>query len=1032
MKRASFFCCFTIGLSFFTETGFTQSPPIWRNWTPVDGLREVWCSRISMSPNGNVWINHGDVNEISVLDGYTVRVMKNPGMYYVQDWDFSTANIIHETESGHLWTNGPKGLKRFERGEWIHYDIGEISPEGFFPLDADRALILKPAHLSEFNAQTGAFNCISSATESSLERFNHLLKARDGGIWITGEKGLAKLHYDHSSSHSTPLWSEYPFNSQFMFHNLHTPWEGKEGQITGIAYSIGSASRSIVHFNGYQWNILLEPSPDVNFRAGWLDEYDQIWGLEEGVEGTVFCEKNGVKSTIEKEHSLSSRINHEFVASHGVFWLATWLGATRYAPPLWRTPSFLTDQTFYEIHKGPNNRLWFFARDFLGLLENGRWKTYPFPTGFIRGDIMSKWMNILGDGRVALMFFGQKGLLLFDPEKENFSFIRHPRGRYVRTPCSLQSGNLLVLTYKIIETAMDTKNFSIEIFDGMNYKLLLKEEKNWDVGITPFVKEIQAGDYLIVGLDGIGRYKNGEYRLISVDDQYQGHGARCALEVEPGKIWFGEENGIFEYDQNRWKVIRRGLNSVCSMIKAKDGSIWIATGDGILRFFQGSWIEHTFEDGLPKTSIRHIVEDSQGRIFTVSFNQIVSQYYPEADKDCPRAIMNPDNVQVIAPGGKAQFAFTGVDKWKYTKVDRLHYSHRVDTSEWTPFTKERVASYTSLAAGAHRFEVRAIDRNWNISSPISWDFEVLLPWYKEPEFLIIIFIGMVIILLLTGYALNRHLKLGQSLSDLRGANDSLNSLNAKLQETNAQLMQLDQMKTAFVSQASHDLRTPLTAIKSSMDNLVRGVGGGLNERQQSVVTRALRSVNRLTVLINDILDLNRIESGRVVLENTEILFESLVSNTIHENQPAAEHKRIAIQTNGLNEHYPVSVDVGKMERVVGELISNAIKYTPEGGNIEVNLKREHNNVIFKVKDSGIGMREEECEKIWERFYRTKSSQKFAKGSGLGLSIAKELVEMHQGTLNVESAVRTGSTFTMTLPIQAREGENNAGSEDSDR
>jgi signal transduction histidine kinase len=243
----------------------------------------------------------------------------------------------------------------------------------------------------------------------------------------------------------------------------------------------------------------------------------------------------------------------------------------------------------------------------------------------------------------------------------------------------------------------------------------------------------------------------------------------------------------------------------------------------------------------------------------------------------------------------------------------------------------------------------------------------------------------------------------------------LNSMNVELQEANAQLIQIDQMKTQFVSQASHDLRTPLTAIKGSLDNLLMGIAGALNEKQQKVMTRATTSVDRLTNLINDVLDLNRIETGRIVLEKSDIPFKTLVENIINENQPAAEMKHITLNADfgkDLNLH----IDGSKIERVVGELISNAIKYTPNDGCVDVSLSCEDDIVSLSVMDSGIGMTPEECEKIWERFYRTSASIKFAKGSGLGLSIAKELVELHGGTLGVISEQNQGTTFTLRLPI----------------
>ncbi len=135
----------------------------------------------------------------------------------------------------------------------------------------------------------------------------------------------------------------------------------------------------------------------------------------------------------------------------------------------------------------------------------------------------------------------------------------------------------------------------------------------------------------------------------------------------------------------------------------------------------------------------------------------------------------------------------------------------------------------------------------------------------------------------------------------------------------------------------------------------------------------------------------------------------------NENHPAAEIKQITLKAD-LGDEINLHIDGSKIECVVGELISNAIKYTPDKGTVDVNLSCQDNTVSLSVKDSGIGMTHEECEKIWERFYRTAASQKFAKGSGLGLSIAKELVELHGGTMEVQSQQGKCTIFTLTISV----------------
>ncbi len=248
----------------------------------------------------------------------------------------------------------------------------------------------------------------------------------------------------------------------------------------------------------------------------------------------------------------------------------------------------------------------------------------------------------------------------------------------------------------------------------------------------------------------------------------------------------------------------------------------------------------------------------------------------------------------------------------------------------------------------------------------------------------------------------------------------LKETNDQLKKVNEELRQLDKMKTSFVSQASHDLRTPLAAIKGSLDNLSLGVAGELTEKQNKLLMRATRSVDRLTDLINDVLDLNRIETGRVHLEIGEIALRPIVENLVQENKTYANSKNITLKLDAPDEALVIHADPGKIERVVGELIGNAVKYSSEGGSIDVSIQHQENNAVLTVKDSGIGMSKEELNKIWDRFYRTPTSQNLARGSGLGLSITKELVEMHGGEIQVDSEQGKGSAFIVTLPLKKEE------------
>ncbi len=1025
-------------LSLFSEIAWPNLNQHWRYWTAADGLEEMHILWINVEPSGNVWISQGRVEETCFLDGYAISSIPNP--------DPSGNHLpIRESRSGQIWSGTytsraateyyRTGLQQYLREErrWITYEIDEIKsaspsigddPFSFFPVAENRAFFLLSDVLMEFDATTKKARVIKSVDETNLERFNRMIRTRDGSLWIACEKGALKLDGQIDVLDLTSEWIEYPFDYHLGIHNLRYLFEGDNGELYGTAVTVTGEKDAVVRFKAGVWETL-RVADDENV-IGIPGAENSLWVLQgqriyyEFFDPSLLRIEDGRKEVVLGLRALSAPIMVPGIAVQpkGVFWLGSLYarGATRYAPPTWRTPPQIADihESCVDIHEDGEGRIWFVCRRTLVLLENGEWKRYPMPADAYEG------LAHLRDGRIAVSCSGSG--VIFDPETKVFEPVEHPQGRWFEFKGSRKDGKVWV-------SSRDEDTVYLETYDGRSFETIVEREGDWgEVQSLTGLMTTDDGTIWLggVGFYGLARYSNGIYQTFDSSDGFPGGsagGGYCFLDMGDGKIWLGGRNCIYEFDGETFSLIKQKVEAIWSMIKSRDGSIWIGSAAGVSRFKDGSWVTNSAEDGLPDATVRQIFEDSQGRIWVRTFRGI-SLYHPDADDDTPETWMQAGkNAEEIGPSGEAQFAFAGIDKWKYTEEHRLIYSYRTDDGDWSPFVSDTVASVTGLTAGLHRFEVRAMDRNWNIDpEPAVWEFVVLLPWYREPVFLILASIGTLLILLFAGLAYSRHrqvihsnVHLRHTTDELRETTDELQASNEELQTANERLLELDKMKSSFVSQASHDLRTPLTAIKSSMDNLIRGIGGGLNEKQEKVLNRALRSVERLTHLINDVLDVNRIESGRMILEKSKVPFEKLVQDAVNENRPAAEQKRIMLQASGLDTSCSMELDAGKMERVVGELVSNAIKYTPEGGNVEVVLGKEDDTIVLSVKDSGIGMTPEECEKIFERFFRTKASQKMAKGSGLGLSIAKELVEMHGGTLSVESEQGRGSTFTMSLP-----------------
>jgi len=237
----------------------------------------------------------------------------------------------------------------------------------------------------------------------------------------------------------------------------------------------------------------------------------------------------------------------------------------------------------------------------------------------------------------------------------------------------------------------------------------------------------------------------------------------------------------------------------------------------------------------------------------------------------------------------------------------------------------------------------------------------------------------------------------------------------ELAEANVQLLRLNKAKSDFVSMVSHELRTPLAAIKGYASLLASGQFGTLGKPQGERIEKIEKQADLLTRLINNLLDIARIESGRVTMERRPIPLEDLLSGVHDLVHPQLQAKQIryTVDRDGVTE---LLGDAQHLQRVFLNLLSNAIKYTPEHGAIRVALKRDGGSVLASVSDTGCGISTEDLPKLFQEFYRANDAiNQQVRGTGLGLALVKRIVEAHQGQIWVRSEHGKGSTFFISLP-----------------
>lgn len=240
---------------------------------------------------------------------------------------------------------------------------------------------------------------------------------------------------------------------------------------------------------------------------------------------------------------------------------------------------------------------------------------------------------------------------------------------------------------------------------------------------------------------------------------------------------------------------------------------------------------------------------------------------------------------------------------------------------------------------------------------------------------------------------------------------------SKLKAMNEDLTRLNKIRSEFISIVSHELRTPLTAIKEGISIVLDGIDGPINEAQKETLEITKNSVDRLTRLINNVLNFSKIEAGHLEISCEKTNVNQLVAETCSLMKLAIRNKDIIFNCHLTKETIIAYCDADKIRQVVINLIDNAIKFTDHHGEINLNLQKIDHRVMIQVQDTGIGIKEEDQKKIFDMFRQSPNKEMLNNGGfGVGLAVCKKIMEQHGGSINLQSTFGKGSTFTITFPL----------------
>lgn len=525
----------------------------------------------------------------------------------------------------------------------------------------------------------------------------------------------------------------------------------------------------------------------------------------------------------------------------------------------------------------------------------------------------------------------------------------------------------------------------------------------------------------------------------------------CLLQDKRELIWIGTPEGLIVYDtrqQRKLEVLNtdKGLNNnnVVSLVATPTDDVWVGTDNGVSRIVvseddgryqfhiqsydknDGIWSGKFYENAIyctPEgilffggTNGLNYIDSGAVDAFTQSHRQPVftslllfGQQVLTGETYQKRLIL-PDNIcytdeiELDYSQNNITLFFSTLN---YSGNNHINYRYKLhgNDKDWTEGSANGLGqiTYTGLQSGSYTLEVctRTVTGEWTQLSA-TMDIRVLPPYWATwwAKTLYVLLLSVVVLLCYEIWQRRRKEILHRKAEEQR----------------HQQQEELNQMKFRFFTNVSHEFRTPLTLIITPLEALLhRHTDARLQEQLKPIYTNA----QRLLQLVNQLLDFRRLEMGgeHLNLKNGEIV--RFINEICHSFKDMAEEKQVSLTFDSRVEHLYISFDGDKVYKIIGNLLSNAFKFTSAGGNISVDISIDSDEryVCITIKDTGQGISEEELYHIWKRFYQAEAQEKSPsiKGSGIGLHMVKEYVEMHQGHIDVESQLGDGTTFAVYLP-----------------
>jgi len=996
-----------------------QSSSSWRVYRAVDGLAESACLSVTFSRPGRVLARHYYISSVDELDGYSVTNFPAP----------ETANgRFYGSPGGQVWTVVPEGLQEWRDNRWVLHPVPEIASEFYqgasrvidpiplVPVRHGYVLFLTRNGLMAFNADSGGASSnqvICSSAEAGLGRFSGLTVARDGGLWISAERGLVRTHVPLRDLRPGSPWRQFGIPEDFSGRKLQQPLEDVEGGVTAVAEDANGKLRVVARLDGSgEWSA--RTLSTERLRYAWRGPDQTSWA----VTINSLLTWKGADAEPQENDDISPRQFFDVALEPGgAFWLATSEGLYRWAPPVWQAPQVapVLPGPVHALAADAQGAMWILDGEMLSSVRGGVSQRFPLPQAWRRSLGNAHSLYGLRNGSMLI----DSGGRLFEHQTASGSSrtFGDPENDRLRALGTVHDGSLWVQRSRPDAPAV------LERFDGERFEPIL-DVPGPDFSTNYYcVIGALGGDIWLGADEGLAWYHQGSWKLFRARDDLAPEAPQRLLEVSGGRIWAANNDQLWEFDCRDWRLLRHAIDRITALLETRDGSIWVGSQHGVLRWLEGSWLENGVEDGLLAGGVHSLQEDDRGNLWAGNENGL-RRYTPANDADPPRTIIQPPASQYnsLPEGALVNLSFDAQDRWKFTFRTRHLFSYRLDDRDWTVFAEQDSLSLPDLAPGKHYFQVRAMDRNGNIEfTPAQLEFAIVLPWYRESRSVWIASLGFAGALFFAGLAVNRHRRLVRSYAEVE---QKVTDRTRELEIANLELVQTHKMKAlgTLAAGIAHDFNNILSIVKGSAQIIEENLDDPEKIRtrvdriktvveQGAGIVKAMLGFSRDSEQQATACDLNRVVEETVTLLGDRFLREIQVRVQPTANLPGIMIRKGFVQQAVLNFIFNAAEAMTDRREVI--IRTHRLAQLPPGMVLAPQVAASH--LAVTVQDFGSGIAPEIMPRIFEPFFTTKAMS-VRRGTGLGLSMVYELAKRMGAGIAVESVVNEGSSFTLVLPL----------------